>query len=113
MKNRTMRPGFGTTRVRAMADHHEELAAALAALPAEIRTMLAEDLPVDRQRCEEAFAAQRWGQLREQVHRIKGSAQFCHLDALHDVCRRIEDKAGAGCAPEGADMETFTAEVGR
>ena len=96
-----------------MADHHDGLTAALAALPAEIRNMLAEDLPVDRQRCEEAFAAQRWGQLREQTHRVKGSAQFCHLDALHQVCLRIEDKAGANAAPEQSDMETFSAEVGR
>ncbi|HSN16734.1 MAG TPA: Hpt domain-containing protein [Gammaproteobacteria bacterium] len=96
-----------------MAEDHDGLAAALAALPAEIRAMLAEDLPLDRQRCEEAFAAGRWGQLREQVHRIKGSAQFCHLDALHKVCLRIEEQAGTGQAPDGNDMRMFTAEIGR
>ena len=96
-----------------MAKDHDGLAAALAALPAEIRAMLAEDLPVDRERCDAAFAAGRWGQLREQVHRIKGSAQFCHLDALHQVCLRIEEKAGADRAPETVDMETFGAEVSR
>ena len=96
-----------------MGGQEEELAAALAALPAEIRTMLAEDLPLDRQRCEEAFAALRWGQLREQVHRIKGSAQFCHLQALQEICLRIEDKAGAGVAPDSADMEIFRTEVTR
>lgn len=96
-----------------MTDHHDGLSAALAALPAEIRHMLAEDLPVDRQRCMEAFAAQRWGQLREQVHRVKGSAQFCRLDALHQICLRIEEKAGAEAAPDKADMETFAAEMDR
>lgn len=95
-----------------MADE-DGLAAALGALPPEIRMMLAEDLPVDRQRCEEAFAAQRWGQLREQVHRVKGSAQFCQLDALCHICQRIEEKAGAAIAPEPADMESFSNEVGR
>jgi len=96
-----------------MADDRDGLAAALAALQPEIRAMLAEDLPVDRQRCEEAFAAKRWGQLREQVHRIKGSAQFCRLDALCQVCLRIEERAGADTAPEHADMVAFSAEVGR
>ncbi|HEY1773432.1 MAG TPA: Hpt domain-containing protein [Gammaproteobacteria bacterium] len=96
-----------------MADDRDGLAAALAALQPEIRMMLAEDLPVDRQRCEEAFAAQRWGQLREHAHRVKGSAQFCHLDTLCQVCLRIEEKAGADAAPEPSDMESFSAEVGR
>lgn len=75
--------------------------------------MLAEDLPVDARSCTEAFAAQRWGQLREQVHRIKGSAQFCRLDALQAICLRIEDKAGADVAPELHDMKAFDAEVAR
>lgn len=96
-----------------MTDHDDGLDDALAALPAEIRTMLAEDLPVDRQRCEEAFAAQRWGQLREQAHRVKGTAQFCRLEALNRICLRIEEMAGAETAPEGADMEAFTVEVSR
>jgi HPt (histidine-containing phosphotransfer) domain-containing protein len=89
------------------------LAAALAALQPEIRMMLAEDLPVDRQRCEEAFAEQRWGQLREQAHRIKGSSQFCHLEVLCQICLRIEEKAGADTAPERADMDALFAEVDR
>ncbi|MFI4921956.1 MAG: Hpt domain-containing protein, partial [Gammaproteobacteria bacterium] len=80
-------------------DIQDSLQAALAALQPEIRQMLAEDLPVDAQSCTEAFAAQRWGQLREQVHRIKGTAQFCRLDALHMICLRIEERAGADAAP--------------
>jgi HPt (histidine-containing phosphotransfer) domain-containing protein len=89
------------------------LRAALAALQPEIRQMLVEDLPLDAQSCIEAFAAQRWGQLREQVHRIKGSAQFCRLDDLTRICLRIEEKASADAAPDGADMEVFSTEVGR
>lgn len=111
-KNRTMTLASGTCGDK-MTEDDDGLAAALAALPAEIRSMLAEDLPVDRQRCVEAFAAQRWGQLREQVHRIKGSAQFCRLDALHQVCLRVEEKAGSDRSPEPADMQSFDTEVSR
>jgi|GEM_PF-3236015 len=89
------------------------LHAALAALQPEIRQMLAEDLPVEARGCTEAFAAQRWGQLRELVHRIKGTAQFCRLEALHAICLRIEEKAGADAAPERTDMEALSAEVAR
>jgi len=94
-------------------DTQDSLRAALAALQPEIRQMLLEDLPVDAQGCVEAFAAKRWGQLREQVHRIKGSAQFCRLDALSRTCLRIEERAGADAPPDSADMEAFSAEVGR
>ena len=94
-----------------MADDRDGLTAALAALQPEIRAMLAEDLPVDRQRCEEAFAAKRWGQLREQVHRVKGSASFCHLEALRDACAVIEQKVAADTPPDISDMEHFTREI--
>lgn len=111
-KSRNMVPGSESGK--AMADETQDgLRAALAALQPEIRQMLVEDLPLDAQSCTEAFAAQRWGQLREQVHRIKGSAQFCRLDDLTRICLRIEEKAGADAAPDGADMEVFSTEVGR
>ena len=75
----------------AMAQETQDgLIAALSALRPEIRQMLAEDLPADARRSQEAFSAQRWGQLREQVHRIKGSASFCHLEALKRICAQIE-----------------------
>src|SRR5882724_11354809 len=94
-------------------DVEDGLAAALAALRPEIRQMLAEDLPVDRQRSEEAFAAQRWGQLREQVHRVKGSAQFCRLQKLQGICIHIEGRAGADTAPDASTMVEFSAEIAR
>jgi len=94
-------------------DVEDGLAAALAALRPEIRQMLAEDLPVDQQRSEEAFLARRWGQLREQVHRVKGSAQFCRLQRLQDICMRIEEKAGADATPDVSSMDEFSAEIAR
>jgi HPt (histidine-containing phosphotransfer) domain-containing protein len=75
--------------------------------------MLAEDLPIDTQRSQEAFAAARWGQLREQVHRIKGTAQFCHLDALQQACLEIEQKVAADTPPDQADIDSFGREVAR
>lgn len=94
-------------------DVDDGLPATLAALQPEIRQMLVEDLPVDRQRCDEAFAARRWGQLREQVHRVKGSAQFCRLSRLQDICLRIEERAGADTAPDAAAMCEFSTEIAR
>ncbi len=94
-----------------MSQDTDGLAAAIAALKPEIRQMLVEDLPLDRQASEQAFAAGRWGQLREQVHRVKGSASFCHLEALRDACAVIEQKVAADTPPDISDMEHFTREI--
>ncbi|HEY4128699.1 MAG TPA: Hpt domain-containing protein [Gammaproteobacteria bacterium] len=96
-----------------MAETQDGLAGALAALQPEIRQMLAEDLPIDTQRSQEAFAAARWGQLREQVHRIKGTAQFCQLEALKLICARIEDGLASEKTPDAGIMGEFTLEVER
>ncbi|HEX7965997.1 MAG TPA: Hpt domain-containing protein [Gammaproteobacteria bacterium] len=89
------------------------LAAALAALKPEIRQMLAEDLPLDRKSAEDAFIAGRWEQLREQVHRVKGSASFCRLEALREACLEVEQSVAAGGPPDHATMARFSAEVTR
>lgn len=91
----------------------DDLAAAIAALKPEIRQMLAEDLPLDRQSAEAAFAAGQWAQLREQAHRVKGSASFCHLAALTQACLEIEQKVAKDTHPTAADMERFSSEVSR
>jgi HPt (histidine-containing phosphotransfer) domain-containing protein len=96
-----------------MAETQDGLMEALAALQPEIRQMLAEDLPVDAQRSREAFTAERWGQLREQVHRIKGTAQFCRLEALQHICARIEDGLAAEKNPAPDAMAEFAREVER
>ncbi|MGE5625789.1 MAG: Hpt domain-containing protein [Bacillota bacterium] len=94
-------------------DDQSELRQALAALRPEIRQMLAEDLPVDRERSEEAYAACQWAKLREQVHRVKGSASFCRLSALKSACMRIEEQVAEGNPPDREAMDTFSAEISR
>ena len=89
------------------------LAAAIAALKPEIRQMLAEDLPLDRDNAQAAFAAGQWAQLREQVHRVKGSASFCRLESLKDACMDIEQKVSSGAPPDDAAMVRFHQEVDR
>jgi HPt (histidine-containing phosphotransfer) domain-containing protein len=89
------------------------LGAALAALQPEIRQMLAEDLPVDLQRCRDAFATTRWGELRECVHRIKGTASFCRLEDLKRICMRIEDGLAAEIPPPPTDMDELAQQAVR
>ncbi|HEY3644697.1 MAG TPA: Hpt domain-containing protein [Gammaproteobacteria bacterium] len=89
------------------------LGSALAALQPEIRQMLAEDLPVDLQRCRDAFAANRWGELREYVHRIKGTASFCRLEDVKWICMRIEEGLAADIPPPPADMDELARQADR
>lgn len=96
-----------------MTQDDSGLRAALAALQPEIRQMLAEDLPVDLQRCQDAFAATRWGELREYVHRIKGTASFCRLDDLKLVCAHIEAGLAADTPTPVQDMDGLAREAVR
>ncbi len=81
------------------------------ALKPEIRSMLAEDLPVDRQRIEEAFQRQEWGTVREHVHRVKGSAGFCRLEALRTISTRIEDSLKTPNPPDPDALRELSREV--
>jgi HPt (histidine-containing phosphotransfer) domain-containing protein len=92
-------------------DPGDDLRTALAGLQPEIRQMLAEDLPLDSQRCQDAFAAQRWGELREYVHRIKGTASFCRLESLKGICIRIEGGLAAEAPPDAEAMAEFSRQV--
>lgn len=91
----------------------DEIRSALDALRPEIRSMLAEDLPLDRQRAESAYAAGEWLALKEHVHRIKGSASFCRLEALKKACMRIEEQVADGKPPAQEAMDNFLAEISR
>jgi len=97
-----------------MATHaDDDVRKALDTLRPEIRQMLAEDLPVDRQVSEEAFANGQWARLREQVHRVKGSASFCRLEALKHACMHIEAQVAADRSPDRESMDRFSKEIGR
>lgn len=92
-------------------DPSGKLAQVLTALKPEIRSMLAEDLPVDRQRIEEAFHRHEWGTVREHVHRVKGSAAFCRLEALRSISTRIEDCLKTPSPPDSDDLRELSHEV--
>jgi HPt (histidine-containing phosphotransfer) domain-containing protein len=91
----------------------DEIRSALDALRPEIRSMLAEDLPLDRQRAVAAYAASEWLALKEHAHRIKGSASFCRLEALKKACMHIEEQVVDGKPPTQQAMDKFLAEIGR
>jgi len=92
---------------------NDEIRSALQALRPEIRSMLAEDLPLDGQRAEAAYAAKEWLALKEHVHRIKGSASFCRLEALKKACMRIEEQVADGKPPTQQAMDKFLTEIER
>ena len=95
------------------SENQDSLEAALRALRPEIRDMLAEDLPADQQSAEQAFAAGQWDSLQSYVHRINGSASFCHLADLKAVCSRIEAGLKQQPPPDQGAMRDFAREINR
>lgn len=91
----------------------KDIRSALDALRPEIRSMLAEDLPLDRQRAEAAYVANQWLALKEHVHRIKGSASFCRLEALKKACIRIEEQVADGSPADPQAMDELLKEISR
>lgn len=89
------------------------LEAALRALRPEICSMLAEDLPADRHRAEQACASGQWESLQSYVHRINGSASFCHLADLKAICSRIETGLKQQQPPDQGAMREFAREIDR
>jgi HPt (histidine-containing phosphotransfer) domain-containing protein len=51
-----------------------------------------EELPKDISTIRQLFAASRWDELREIVHRLHGSTSICGVPALNVVIRELEDK---------------------
>jgi HPt (histidine-containing phosphotransfer) domain-containing protein len=94
-------------------ENPDELAPALQALRPEIRAMLSEDLPEDRNRAEQAYSRQEWAALHSHVHRINGSASFCKLGALKTVCSEIEAGLNHERLPTAEAMQGFYREIGR
>ncbi|MDE2139626.1 MAG: response regulator [Gammaproteobacteria bacterium] len=63
---------------------------ALAELRPALRQMLAEDLPGQWQALERAWQQRDLGKLQQQVHKMQGTAAFCHLPRLRGLCAQLE-----------------------
>ncbi|MGB9428360.1 MAG: ATP-binding protein [Gammaproteobacteria bacterium] len=93
-------------RLGAMAPHAigttppRNLKTTLADLRPPIRQMLTEDLPVQWQAIESAWQDRDFPHLMQYVHKLNGSAAFCRLVNLRELCERLEgrlrDKNHAG-----------------
>lgn len=95
------------------SENPASLEAALRALRPEICSMLAEDLPADHRSAEQAFAAGQWASLQSYVHRINGSASFCHLTDLKAVCSKIETGLKQQRPPDQSAMRELAREISR
>lgn len=95
------------------AKHPDELSPALQALRPEIRSMLAEDLPEDLRRAEQAYTRKEWGALHSHVHRVNGSASFCKLTALKSLCSEIESGLKEERLPSSEAMQELSKEISR
>ena len=67
-----------------------DLDTAIANLRPPIRQMLLEDLPLQRRAIETTWQVQDFPRLKAHVHKLNGSAAFCRLGALHDLCIQVE-----------------------
>lgn len=63
-----------------------------------VRQMLREDLPVQQRAIAAAWEQQDLEELRQQVHKLNGSAAFCRLAELREACTQIEQQLRAGNA---------------
>ncbi len=62
----------------------------LHALDADVRRMLAEDLPLQLAAIRESLARGDLELARHDVHAVRGSAAFCKLAALREAATRLE-----------------------
>ncbi|HEX7030070.1 MAG TPA: Hpt domain-containing protein [Gammaproteobacteria bacterium] len=72
------------------SDASNGIVAALAALDAPVRDMLAEDLPQQLATVREALDAGDLARARLDVHAVRGSAAFCKLAGLYDAAAALE-----------------------
>jgi two-component system sensor histidine kinase BarA len=72
------------------------LAAALGALDADVRAMVADELPAQRERMLAAAATGDAPGVRELAHRVRGTGAFCRLAQLERLAAALEDGAAAG-----------------
>ncbi|MGH8402618.1 MAG: ATP-binding protein, partial [Gammaproteobacteria bacterium] len=88
-----IRPGITARQQmpRSVLRSPEDMQADFAGLRPAIRQMLMEDLPIQLQAIETAWRDRNLQHLKEQVHKLNGSAAFCKLVRLHDVCEQLEN----------------------
>lgn len=67
-----------------------DLKTAVANLRPSIREMLTEDIPAQQQAIAAAWAAGNYTQLEAHVHKLNGSAAFCHFSSLRDLCNHVQ-----------------------
>ena len=66
------------------------LQAAIDALDEQVRAMLREDLPSQRDTAIAAMDAANWSKARDIVHTVNGSASFCRLHELQSAAAALE-----------------------
>jgi two-component system sensor histidine kinase BarA len=91
----------------------ENLSTALAALKPEIRVMLQEDLPEDQRVAYQIFSEKQWAVLQAHIHRLHGTASFCHLEALRVLCAGIERGLKEQQPPDADRIRQLDEEIGR
>ncbi len=62
----------------------------------DMRAMLQAEVPEHRRRIRRAYRADDREWLREAVHKLHGAASVCHLPALRDICRSLENTIHTG-----------------
>ncbi|MGH8279886.1 MAG: ATP-binding protein [Gammaproteobacteria bacterium] len=82
------------------ASANQGLDVALGRLRPVVRQMLRADLPEQQRAIEAALQARDLEQLRQQVHKLNGSAAFCGLAELRSVCTGLEQRLRAGNADQ-------------
>ncbi|MGH8397568.1 MAG: ATP-binding protein [Gammaproteobacteria bacterium] len=88
-----IRPGITVRQHEAGSGSRDsgDIRTILADLRPPIRQMLMEDLPMQWRAIETAWQSRNLQQLKEQVHKLNGSAAFCKLVRLRDVCEQLEN----------------------
>jgi len=72
------------------------LSAALGALDPDVRLMVADELPPQRERLLSLAAAGSTAEARELAHRIRGTGAFCRLNTLERLAAAVELSANSG-----------------
>jgi len=73
--------------------------------------MLKAELPAVLKEMQNAFEAQDWGSLREQIHRLLGGISYCNVDALRSAVIRCQHSIKTRSPEVAADFEAMLDEI--